>query len=77
MNLSAFSTLFFLVFSTPFFPKRAAKIGGMNLSFQIFLLKNNVGFLKAAPEADFRLKIFLYNYAIRQNIPLKSTYLAI
>ena len=32
---------------------------------------------KAAPEADFRAKIFLYNYTIRPNIPLKSIYLAI
>jgi hypothetical protein len=59
MNLSAFSTLFFLVFSTTFFPKRAAKIGGMNLPFQIFLLKHNVTIGKVALVAGLLANLFL------------------
>jgi hypothetical protein len=59
MNLSALVRLFFLVFSTSFFPKRAAKIGVMKLPFQIFLLKHNVLIWKAALGAGLGPNIFL------------------
>ena len=59
MNLSAPARLFFLVFSTSFFPKRAAKIGGMKLPFQIFLLKHNALIWKAALVAGLGANIFL------------------
>ena len=66
MNLVAFGTSLLPRFFRLFFPKRAAKIGGMNLSFQIFLQKDNPLFLKAATVARFRPKIFSELYTIPQ-----------
>jgi hypothetical protein len=58
MNLVAIGTPFSSRFLLSFFPKRAAKIGGTGLRFQIFLSELNGATSKAAMGAGFSRNIF-------------------
>ena len=58
IHLAWCDTRILLLFCTSIFPKRAAKIGGMLSSFQIFLNRKSKPFLKPAPMAGLVAKLF-------------------